>query len=121
MCIRDSAEHVRLCGCRAALAPAEAHVLRTPPTLLDEWESAEGRPSRTYRFSYSSSTLALSRQRALDMNRRVCEAVAAAGAGRPRTPSVESLAELAAAAALRESSASSSASSPARSETRERS
>jgi len=103
--------------CRAALAPAEAHVLRTPPSLIDEWESAEGRPSRTYRFSYSSSTLALSRQRALDMNRRVCEAVAAAGAGRPRTPSVESLAELAAAAALRESSASSSASSPARSET----
>jgi len=77
--------------CRDSLGE-EADVMSASPELLDVYQNAEGRGSRTYRFFYGSSRLALSRDRALSMNRQVCEAVAASGAGLPRTPSAEALA-----------------------------
>eukprot|EP00967_Tisochrysis_lutea_P082783 scaffold114734_cov33-Tisochrysis_lutea.AAC.2 len=76
--------------CRTSLKD-EAHVVKKTPELIDAWTSPEGRSSRTYRFFYSSSAIALSRDRALEINRRICENVAASGNSLPRTPSYESL------------------------------
>lgn len=77
---------------RAALGPLE-HALALPPDLLDSYTRPEdGRSARTYRFTYSSDRAALCRQRALELNARVCEAIAAASGALPRTPSEATLA-----------------------------
>jgi hypothetical protein len=67
----------------------EGEVLRGPPYLFDVWESLEGRRARTYTFTYSSSRLALSRERALGINGRVCEAIVAMGNIESRIPAEE--------------------------------
>ena len=70
----------------AALRDAERHALTAPPRLLDAYERPEdGRIARTYRFQYSSDRLALSREAALELNGRVCEAVVAEHGARHRT------------------------------------
>lgn len=74
--------------CRSSLGE-EAEVLRGPPDLFDVWENPDGRRARTYTFTYSSSRLALSRDRALRINGRVCEAIAALGNIQPRIPLAE--------------------------------
>ena len=69
-------------------ADGAAHTLAAPPTLLDAYtRPTDGRRARTHRFVYSSDTLALSRERALRLNARVCEGIAQSGTARPRTPS----------------------------------
>ena len=72
---------------RAALEPAEQHALTAAPALLDDYTRPDdGRRARTYRFSYSSSTLALSRELALELNARVCEATVTSFSAEHRTP-----------------------------------
>lgn len=71
----------------AALDPAEAHTLADEPTLVDAYQRPEdGRRARTYRFVYRSQHLALGRDRALALNAKVCEALAAALGGEHRNP-----------------------------------
>ena len=88
--------------CRAALGPRAAHALPSPPRLVDSYERpctfpvpslylpctfpvpsqvdsyerpADGRRARTYRFAYRSDRLALSRERAKQMNELVVTAL----------------------------------------------
>lgn len=72
---------------RAALEPVEQHTLTAAPALIDDYTRPDdGRRARTYRFSYSSSTLALSRELALELNARVCEATVTSFSAQHRTP-----------------------------------
>jgi hypothetical protein len=65
-----------LAECRDALGAHAAHVLADEPSLVDSYERPEdGRKARTYRFVYRSSTLALSRERALGFNADLCRAL----------------------------------------------
>ena len=71
---------------RAALEPAERHALVAPPALIDDYTRPDdGRRAHTYRFSYSSSTLALSRELALEINARVCKATVTTFSAQRRT------------------------------------
>jgi hypothetical protein len=74
--------------CRSTLGE-EAEVLRGPPDLFDVWESPCGRRARTYKFTYSSSRFALSRDRALTINRRLCAAIVGMGDAELREPAPE--------------------------------
>ena len=59
-----------------ALGPHAAHVLVSEPALVDVYERPEdGRRARTYRFVYRSDRLALSRDRAIQLNAVVCKAI----------------------------------------------
>ena len=80
-------EATELCAAgRAALEPAERHALTAPPALIDDYTRPDdGRRAHTYRFSYSSSTLALSRELALELNARVCEATVTTFSAQRRT------------------------------------
>ena len=80
-------EALELCAAgRAALEPAERHALTAPPALIDDYTRPDdGRRAHTYRFSYSSSTLALSRELALELNARVCEATVTTFSAQRRT------------------------------------
>ncbi len=77
---------------RDAIGQIAAHALNAPPELLDEYTNEEGRDSRTYRFFYASDTIALSRERTLQLNAKVCEALAKGGGAVPRHPSAEACA-----------------------------
>lgn len=80
--------------CREALGPDRAHALAEAPSLIDAYtRPADGRRARTYRFVYRSSVLPLSRERALEINGAVCEALAAR-CFEPRIPSRQALDEL---------------------------
>ena len=80
-------EATELCAAgRAALEPAERHALTAPPALIDDYTRPDdGRRAHTYRFSYSSCTLALSRELALELNARVCEATVTTFSAQRRT------------------------------------
>jgi hypothetical protein len=61
---------------RAALGVHAAHAVAREPELIDSYTRPEdGRQARTYRFWYSSSVLALSRDHALELNAAVCTAL----------------------------------------------
>ena len=76
-----------LTHCRTALASNAAHAIAEAPRLIDSYQRQEdGRQARTYRFLYRSSVLALSKARALELNRDVCVALAEQYSGEYRTP-----------------------------------
>ena len=79
-----------LCGRLAAVrAAAEARRLRWVAELSDMdrlYICDDGRRARTYRFVYRSSVLALSKERALSLNARVCDALATAYDAEYRNP-----------------------------------
>ena len=64
-------------ACREALRHERASdVIAEPPSLVDAYERPEdGQRARTFRFVYRSSRVALSRERALVFNARVCKAL----------------------------------------------
>lgn len=74
--------------CRRALGEEGASdVLAETPALVDAYERPEdGQKARTFRFIYRSSTVALSRERALKLNARVCDALKAQCFLEPRNP-----------------------------------
>ena len=79
---------------RAALGHHAAHALACEPELIDSYTRPEdGRQARTYRFSYSSNVLALSRDRALELNAAVCDALSDYCLT-PRVPSRKTLDEI---------------------------
>ena len=69
-----------------ALGASMAHSIAGVPELLDEYKRPEdGRRARTYRFTYRSSVVALSRERALQANESVCVAIAKANSAQTRS------------------------------------
>lgn len=101
-----------LARCRDALGAYEAHALSAEPALIDSYERPEdGRRARTYRFVYRSSVLPLCRERALELNSRVCAALSAHDALAPRIPSPQTIDEHAQVASERDGHSSSAASS----------
>ena len=78
---------------RDALGPTLAHSIASEPELIDAYTRPEdGRKARTYRFTYRSAHVALSRERTLQANAQVCETIARVSGGSPRTPSEATLA-----------------------------
>ncbi|KAL1499033.1 hypothetical protein AB1Y20_013549 [Prymnesium parvum] len=77
---------------RRALGEAMAHCVAGAPECLDEYTRPEdGRRARTYRFTYRSDRVALSRERALVANARVCDLIARESGAHARKPSEEHL------------------------------
>jgi len=70
-----------------ALEPEASHAIAEEPRLVRSYESPEdGRRALTYRFVYQSSVLALSKERALRLNARVCRALTLHGMRRQLPP-----------------------------------
>ena len=62
--------------CREALGAHAAHSLVEEPKVIDVYKRPEdGRHARTYRFTYRSNVIALSRDRAIKLNAVVCAAL----------------------------------------------